>query len=138
MAADVVVFGDLDSPTLGDGAVALAEGASWCSAAWRRRAAPGALSRVLELAPVSRGRSRQRLARALASVVFQVLLPKATPRGRSRRSSWWTPPRACAPPSATARCTHRTGFEDDVGVHTLQRSVDALVEAGKVAREAGR
>jgi len=118
--------------------VALAEAGKLVRGCVAATSSAGALSRVLELAPVSARAFPQRLARALASVVFQVLLPKATPPGKVAAFELVDSTEGVRAAIRDGSVHHRTGFEDDVGVHTLQRSVDALVEAGKVAREAGR
>ncbi|HEY3451551.1 MAG TPA: ATPase, T2SS/T4P/T4SS family [Myxococcales bacterium] len=136
-AADVVVFGDLDSPALVDGAVALAEAGKLVLGCVAATSSAGALSRVMDLAPAAaKDAFPQRLARALGSVVFQVLLPKATPPGKVVAFEVVDSTEGVRAAIRDGSVHHRTGFEDDVGAHPLQKSIDALVEAGKVQREA--
>lgn len=135
-AADVVAFGDLDSPALVDGAVALAEAGKLVLGCVAATSSAGALSRMLELAPpASKGTFAQRLARSLGSVVFQALLPRAAPPGRVAAFEVVDSTEGVRAAVRDGSVHHRTGFEDDVGAHPLQKSVDALVEAGKVRRE---
>ncbi|MGC4119210.1 MAG: ATPase, T2SS/T4P/T4SS family [Myxococcales bacterium] len=113
-AADVVAFGDLDSPTLVDGAVALAEAGKLVLGCVAATSSAGALSKVLELAPAASRAFPQRLARALGCVVFQVLLPKANPPGKAPAFEVVDSTEGVRASLRDGSVHHRTGFEDDV------------------------
>lgn len=135
--ADVVAFGDVATPLLADAAVTLAESGRLVLACVAATSGAGALSRLLELAPQAAGASfGRRVARSLSCVVHQALLPRASGAGRVPAFEIVNASESVRAALRDGSIHGRTGFEEDAGAHPLDRSIDALVEAGEVRREA--
>jgi len=133
---DVVGIGDLGSNEELEAALALAEGGKLVIACVQGEAPGHALARLLGAFPEPRGSSlRRRLARMLDMTIHEVLLPGAS-SGQVAAFGVLVPGEAVRRLIVEGRAHEIDPMTVERGSQPLARSIQALLDAGRITREA--